>query len=284
MAEEAEIRSVADTALWVAAYRADESARPDAVFRDPLAQVLAGERGHSIKGRMSGGEIMRWVMVARTTAIDRLVLRAVELGADTVLNLGAGLDTRPYRLPLKPNVRWVEVDLPPIIELKNQKLAQEQPACTLERVALDLGDAEARRRLFAEVASRSRRAAVLTEGVLPYLDAAEVSALATELHGFERFAFWIQDYYEGRPTSFMRRWRKRLQAAPIRLQVDDWFGFFSARGWAAAERILLVEEAERLGRPFPKPLLGVLMYLLTPPQKRAALRRRAGYALFTRTV
>ena len=42
------IRNVSDTARWVAFYRAMESERPDAVFRDPFARRLAGERGEAI--------------------------------------------------------------------------------------------------------------------------------------------------------------------------------------------------------------------------------------------
>jgi O-methyltransferase involved in polyketide biosynthesis len=42
------VSNVSDTARWVAAYRAMESARPDALFRDPYADRLAGARGHAI--------------------------------------------------------------------------------------------------------------------------------------------------------------------------------------------------------------------------------------------
>ena len=42
---EAAIEDVADTALWIAAYRARETARADALFRDPLAARLAGTKG-----------------------------------------------------------------------------------------------------------------------------------------------------------------------------------------------------------------------------------------------
>jgi O-methyltransferase involved in polyketide biosynthesis len=42
------IRNISDTALWVAVYRARETDRPDAVFRDPFARRLAGERGEQI--------------------------------------------------------------------------------------------------------------------------------------------------------------------------------------------------------------------------------------------
>ena len=42
------IRNISDTALWAAIYRARESDRPDALFRDPLARRLAGERGGEV--------------------------------------------------------------------------------------------------------------------------------------------------------------------------------------------------------------------------------------------
>ena len=41
------IDNISDTARWVAVYRAQETARPDAIFRDPFAERLAGERGDS---------------------------------------------------------------------------------------------------------------------------------------------------------------------------------------------------------------------------------------------
>ncbi len=44
------IENVSDTALWVAVYRAMETARPDAIFRDPYAERLAGDKGVKIVG------------------------------------------------------------------------------------------------------------------------------------------------------------------------------------------------------------------------------------------
>ena len=46
------ISNVSDTARWVAVYRARESARPDALFHDPYAELLAGERGRAIAAFM----------------------------------------------------------------------------------------------------------------------------------------------------------------------------------------------------------------------------------------
>ena len=103
------IRNVSDTALWVAIYRAMESERADALFQDPYARRLGGVRGAEIVASMPGGKATSWPMVVRTAVMDEIVMRCVQQGAATVLNLAAGLDARPYRLRLPPSLRWIHV-------------------------------------------------------------------------------------------------------------------------------------------------------------------------------
>src|SRR5207247_75824 len=134
------VSHVSDTARWVAAYRATESARRDALFRDPLAARLAGERGRAIVAAAPRRLRSGWSIVARTKLIDDLVAASLAAGCDRVLNLAAGMDTRPYRLPLPPALTWVEADLPGIVEEKERLLAGETPACTLVREKVDLAD------------------------------------------------------------------------------------------------------------------------------------------------
>ena len=45
---ESQIRNISDTARWVAVFRARETERPDAAFRDPFARRLAGDRGEQM--------------------------------------------------------------------------------------------------------------------------------------------------------------------------------------------------------------------------------------------
>src|SRR5262245_42499988 len=117
------IQNVADTAFMVAAWRALETERADALFRDSLAARLAGERGRRIIENLPRGTFLGgWSVVIRTCIIDEFIRAAVAGGADTVLNLGAGLDTRPYRMDLPSTLRWVEVDFPHVIELKESTL------------------------------------------------------------------------------------------------------------------------------------------------------------------
>jgi methyltransferase (TIGR00027 family) len=290
------IKNVSDTAFMVAIYRAIESERPDALFHDPLASKLAGEYGRRIVAHMSGGHwlgftramrtrIMSWVMAVRTRIIDDFIVAAVAQGADAILNLGAGLDTRPYRLELPSSLCWIEVDYPAMIEFKDDGLRQETPRCRLERVKLDLADLSARSQLFSQLGSRFTNVLVLTEGVIPYLSNEQVAGLAEDLKAQGSFRRWIVDYFSQETL----RWRKRpalqraMQNAPFLFEPKDYFGFFEEHGWRPKEIRYLWDEGRRLNRPLPIPWIAVLRFAFTSlfmsKRRRAARRKFAAYVL-----
>ena len=241
-----------------AAYRAMETNHPCAIFRDPLAAKLAGDRGTKIidshpKQAIIGG----WSVAIRTRIIDDFIEGAIVEGVDTILNLGAGLDTRPYRLALQESLRWIEVDYPLVIEHKEARLSGETPRCRLERMRLDLSDADARRILLDEVAAQSKNIIVLTEGVTPYLSEEAVASLGVELGSHESIRYWVVDYFS--PASYEYRWRsgmsQLMKNTPFIFEPEDYFGFFLEIGWKPREIQYLASEAERLGRPAPLPLV-----------------------------
>ncbi|HEY6387150.1 MAG TPA: SAM-dependent methyltransferase, partial [Candidatus Acidoferrum sp.] len=160
------IRNVSDTARWVAVYRARETERPDAHFRDPFARRLAGERGEQIAKSMPLGRDNDWSVITRTYLGDQFIKEQVQQGVDMVINLAAGLDARPYRMQLPASLKWIEVDLPEILAYKKEILRDEKPVCSLERIRLDLSNAALRRDLFAELGDRSQKALIITEGLL----------------------------------------------------------------------------------------------------------------------
>lgn len=275
------IQDVSDTALWVAVYRAKESLRSDALFKDPLADRLAGERGREIEAKMSASRYTGWSLVIRTHIIDQLIMEQIATGVDTVINLGAGLDTRPYRLNLPSTLRWIEVDYPQIIDRKNQKLSGEKPRCRLERVAMDLADIEKRNQFFAKINSESRKVLLLTEGVTPYLTPQQVESLAQDLRRQPNFRFWIADYYAPQMKRHMnsKKRMKELKNAPFQFFPEDWFGFFSKLGWKAGKVRYLSEEGEKVGRPFPIPWYYRILMLLASKERRQKGMRFAAYVL-----
>ena len=88
-----------------------------------------------------------------------------------VVNLAAGLDTRPYRMALPSRLQWIEVDLPELMAYKAEALAAETPVCMLERVALDLANVGARGDLFEGLNHRATNVIVVSKGLVVYLTA-----------------------------------------------------------------------------------------------------------------
>jgi methyltransferase (TIGR00027 family) len=279
------IQHVSDTAHWVACYRAMESGRPDALFRDDLAQLLTGTHGHDIAnsiGRTSRYSL--WSVVIRTIVIDEIIQKLVAEGVDTVINLGAGLDTRPYRLKLPKSLRWIEVDYSGIIEHKDHLLAHEKPGVALERIALDLSQIEERRALFAKLAVSSKNCLVLTEGVIPYLTEEQMASLAGDLHAEKSFRYWIAEYYTPEIYRYFkdRKRMRQMKNAPFRFFPADWLGLFRSHGWIATEFRYLSEEAVKKGRPMPLPWWARIVILLASKEKRIAAMKRMAYVVFSR--
>jgi methyltransferase (TIGR00027 family) len=174
-------------------------------------------------------------------------------GVDLVLNLGAGLDTRPYRLELPSNLCWVEADSAIITELKESRLSGEKPACRLERVACDLADVSSRRALLASASEKGRNALVLTEGVVLYLSEEDVGALASDLKTYPCFRYWIVDYFSPFVIKYHQAHSKKMgmENAPFRFAPEDYFGFFLSHGWQAKDVRYMVDAAQKFGRPAP---------------------------------
>jgi methyltransferase (TIGR00027 family) len=279
------LHDVSDTAFWIAYHRALETDRPDALFRDPFARRLAGERGRRISEAMPTSRIVAWTVALRTRIIDDYLAFALRSGIDTVLCLGAGLDARPYRLALPPDLHWIEADFPRVIDYKEDILRQETPTCRLERVRIDLADTAERQKLLDRIDAVSQGTLVLTEGVIPYLANEEAASLADALRSMRRARFWIVDYLSARAVAFRRRGRvgRAMQNAPFKFAPADWFAFFQQHGWRVKEIHYYPEEAARYARPMPLPAAARLMLsvsrLWMSEKRREGFRRFGGYAM-----
>ena len=248
---ESQIRNISDTARWVAVYRARETERTDAVFRDPFARRLAGERGEQIAASMSFAEKNSWPFVARTWLIDQVISSQVKLGTDMVVNLAAGLDARPYRMNLPGSLQWIEVDLPEILAYKEDVLRSETPACKVERVRLDLSDVRARRELFSKLDRRANRVLVVSEGLLVYLDEKEVTSLGQDLAAARSFQHWVIDLAS---PALLKMLEKKMGApldqagAPLKFAPREGPDFFARSGWKPMEIHSVMHAAAKLNR------------------------------------
>jgi len=245
------LRDISETALWAAVFRGWENKRPDALFRDPYAEYLAGERGAKIAKEMKFGARHAWSWIARTYLVDQTIREQIAEGADMVINLAAGLDTRPYRMPLPPSLTWLEIDLPGIIDYKQAALGRERPACLLERIKLDLANVSARREVFGELGRRAKKALIVSEGLMIYLSREEVAALATDLARLPSFRNWVLDIVS---PALLRLMQKRmgshleLAGAALKFGPEEGPDYFLPYGWRPVRVRSMLHAAARVKR------------------------------------
>lgn len=241
------IASVSDTARWMAAYRAAESTRPDALFDDPHADRFAGDRGRAIAAAAPRLSRSGWWWITRTKLIDDLVADSVQDGCDRVLNLASGFDTRPYRLDVPSAMEWIEADLPEIVDEKQRILAEETARCRLSRVAVDLADTASREAFLADAVSGASNALVITEGLLLYLDERQVRSLARDLHRNE-IGVWITDLIAPAIVRRTMRQMPTLDNAPMKFEPSEGVAFFERQGWTVSAIRSILKEAKRWKR------------------------------------
>ncbi|MFB7469881.1 SAM-dependent methyltransferase [Kitasatospora sp. NPDC056184] len=263
----------------VAAARAIESRRPDALARDPLAEHFVRAARASARWPVhprdvpkgpDGADDPLWERLGgyfalRTRTLDDHLLRVTRLGARQVVLLGAGLDARAHRLGWPPGTTVFELDRAGVLAFKQRVLDRIGARATARRVpvACDL-----RLDWAGALAAAGFRAgeptAWLAEGLLLYLPAAAESRLAATVDRLSAAGSSLA--YEvklGMEPAVVRRNPVYL-AARDRLDIDlldlfddeprpDTAADLAARGWSATTHTPF-EFTRRYGRgPLPEP-------------------------------
>jgi methyltransferase (TIGR00027 family) len=236
---------VSTTAIGVAAIRAAEAARPDALFSDPFADSFLRAAGTlwspttapELQNRVAA--VITWVRV-RTRFLDDLLLDACARGCGQVVTLGAGLDARAFRLAWPAGVRCFELDLQEILAFKERVVRDAGHVAACERIVVptDLaGDwAHDLERAGFDAAKPS---AWLAEGLLVYLPDATRDAVVDTLSAMSvpgsRFGLTLASAEQrpepratppavpSRPGDYMALWQSEPPA-----DVEEWLG---SRGW-----------------------------------------------------
>ncbi|MGW0818149.1 SAM-dependent methyltransferase [Streptomyces viridiviolaceus] len=118
-------------ALWTAAAHAAEHGRPAPYVSDPWAADFLHAAGFA-GGPPGDGPLQRllpdWAVV-RTRFYDEHLLASVRSGCRQVVLLGAGLDTRAFRLDWPTGVHVFEVDEPALLSFKEYVIDGAPPSC-----------------------------------------------------------------------------------------------------------------------------------------------------------
>jgi len=202
-------RSVRNTALGAAVCRLIEQSQPEGVrlFDDQVVRYLVGapvrtlmrfKSGRNFTVRRTDGvlEGLYGLQVCRTRFIDDVVRSSSSQGIDQLVILGAGLDTRPYRLAALASVKVFEVDLPSVQEDKKRKLVSHfgRLPDNVTFVPLDF-DAQSIESAMADTHFEpARPALVIWEGVTQYLSEAAIERTLVYVGGLGEGSILVFTY------------------------------------------------------------------------------------------
>ncbi|MFZ0277248.1 MAG: class I SAM-dependent methyltransferase [Candidatus Sulfotelmatobacter sp.] len=115
-----ELKGVSETLLIPLHYRVEDSKTDSSVFNDKMAERFHDAISYDWEKFQTANSPLRWVMPVRTRILDDQVGAFIASNPDQlVVNLGAGLDTRFYRLD-NATIEWIEIDLPAVITFRRK--------------------------------------------------------------------------------------------------------------------------------------------------------------------
>ena len=256
--------SIAPTSRWMAAARARESERADRLFYDPLAAALAGPEGFAWLERMEAAARSHGpglYPVIRTRFFDNFLLDSCNrLGVRQVVLAAAGLDTRAFRLDWPSRTRLYEMDLPEVLDAKEDVIdrAGAKPNCERRTIRVDLRGTSWPETLLASGYRPERPSVWLIEGLLYYLTRAAVHKLLENVGALTTTGSLLGLDVMNRGLFFsLVAWS--LQAALARLGAPGRFGtndperLMARHGWEA-DVTQPGEEGANFGR-WPRPMV-----------------------------
>ncbi|PMB18025.1 SAM-dependent methyltransferase [Fischerella thermalis] len=189
MAEAKNLLNLSSRMMAVA--RALETQKPDGLFKDPLAAILAGDdliaeitpkvQEYEDKGVP--------IFSVRTRFFDDFLISQIAQVRQVVV-LGAGMDTRAFRLPWHPDTKIYELDQPEVIEYKESILKNRPSKCQRFSIGIDIrknwSDLLIAKGYLVETSS-----IWILEGFIYYLSSTEVHTLLTTITQLSSPGSWL---------------------------------------------------------------------------------------------
>lgn len=199
---------LANTACWTASARAKESEREDRLSNDPWAAALAGEESAQWLARQASSPLGIAPMIVRTRFFDDFLQDAAcQQGIRQVVILGAGLDTRAFRMEWPGGARLFELDQEPVLQYKEQVLqaAGARPARERHTVARDLTELWSDA-LLAGGYNPQQPSAWLLEGFLFCLPGESITQIINQVSGLAARGWQASLTQPGAPDANFGRW------------------------------------------------------------------------------
>ncbi len=237
---------VSNTAFYCCGIRMEDARKKRSVCKDVFAERFMDERGRQIFEPFKTEKMPNISNIARCRLIDDYVKAELSRNDElTIITIGSGFDTRPYRLT---GGNWLELDEPRIISYKSDRLPVEECPNPLRRIPIDF----ARESLTDKLANESTgdHTVFVIEGVFMYLEPEAIEKTIKAIQGlFPRHVLYCD--------LMTRRFFTRF-AQSVHLKLAESGGKFSERpdipeavfdqhDYVPIERIPMLKRAGELG-------------------------------------
>lgn len=242
------MKPISRTAFYCCGVRMQDAEQANPICGDTYARAFMNEEALEFLETFKDNVGPNTGNVVRHRIIDDLLQRELEVNPEErILIIGAGFDTRAYRLK---GGSWIEFDEPQVIVYKNERLPIMQSANELERIAVDFATESLAEKL-SPFATREQ-VSVVVEGVLMYLEENQIKELLQTLRDhFPRHNLICdlmnRDFFE----KYARPIHSKIAnlGAPFKYIVEDPAKVFLESGYELTEQIAIVQKVIEFMRP-----------------------------------
>jgi methyltransferase (TIGR00027 family) len=222
-----------------------DAGQPQSICGDGYAKVFMNEYGISIYDRFKDETNCNASMLVRHRIIDDILHQQLLSNPNLhVITIGAGLDSRPYRLQ---GGKWFELDEPAVVAYKNERLPQSKCINQLERIPINFC-AELIEDKLASIASEEP-AMIVMEGVCIYLSKDETRKAITPLHRLFPNHHLVCDLVNREMVEkYGRSLHEKIEGIGTQFKPVDYPDkVFSANGYRITDRVSVIERSTDFG-------------------------------------
>jgi len=237
---------VSKTAYYCCGVRMMDAESPHSILGDHYAKRFMDEEGLKTFEAFKGFTAPNASNTARHKIIDDLLRDFISKNEDPlILIIGAGFDSRAYRLA---GGTWIELDEPPLIQYKNEKLPSSECQNNLTRIPINFATESLLEKLQA--IPKHKSVVVVIEGVLMYLSESTINSLLdTLISVFPKHEL----YCDLMSAKFFRKFSYKIHekinslGASFSLLSEDPKTLFTAKGYIFKEKTSTVRKAVEWG-------------------------------------
>ncbi len=237
---------ISNTAFYCCGVRMEDAKRNRSICNDTYAERFMDERGKNIYEPFRSEKMPNISNITRCRIIDDYV--SIELKSSSsvnVITIGAGFDTRPYRIT---GGNWIELDEPQIIRYKNKQLPIEESKNPLQRISIDFGTETLTEKL--EEVDKNLHTIIVIEGVFMYLESESIEKTLKEIQRiFPKHVLYCDLMTKTFFNKFAKSVHSKLVTAGGRFtdRPDNPENTFILNKYELVERVPMFKRAEELG-------------------------------------